>query len=102
APRADIRFERPDAALPDYPSDENPCFVISTIALQGDASQQFQWALNAVADARGRCLGGQGIMLVIKKVQNAILAKGYVTTRVMAQEQDLTKGTLTLTIQPGR
>ncbi|BAK10469.1 hemolysin activation/secretion protein [Pantoea ananatis] len=102
APRADIRLERPDAALPDYPSDEKPCFVISTIALQGDASQQFQWALNAVADARGRCLGGQGIMLVIKKVQNAILAKGYVTTRVMAQEQDLTKGTLTLTIQPGR
>lgn len=102
APRADVRLERPDAALPDYPADEKPCFVINTFVLQGDASQQFQWALNAVADAKGRCLGGQGIMLAIKKVQNAILAKGYVTTRVMAQEQDLTKGTLTLTIQPGR
>lgn len=41
-------------------------------------------------------------MLVINKVQNEILAKGYVTTRVMAQEQDLTKGVLTLTLQPGR
>lgn len=102
APRADVRLERPDAALPDYPADEKPCFVINTFVLQGDASQQFRWALNAVADAKGRCLGGQGIMLAIKKVQNAILAKGYVTTRVMAQEQDLTKGTLTLTIQPGR
>ena len=41
-------------------------------------------------------------MLIINKVQNVILAKGYVTTRVMAQEQDLTTGVLTLTLQPGR
>ncbi len=101
-PHADIRLERPDAVLPDYPPNEKPCFVIDTIALQGEALQQFQWALKSVADARGRCLGGQGIMLIIKKVQNAILAKGYVTTRVMAQEQDLTKGLLVLTVQPGR
>ena len=37
-------------------------------------------------------------MLAINKVQNAILAKGYVTTRVMAQEQDLTTGVLALTL----
>ncbi|WP_230479547.1 ShlB/FhaC/HecB family hemolysin secretion/activation protein [Izhakiella capsodis] len=101
-PRADVRLERPDVALPDYPSNEKPCFVINTIRLEGDAAEQFEWSLKSVADARGRCLGGQGIMLIIKKVQNAILAKGYVTTRVMAQEQDLTKGVLTLTLQPGR
>ncbi|WP_272904414.1 POTRA domain-containing protein, partial [Serratia marcescens] len=59
-------------------------------------------ALNAAADTRGRCLGSQGIVLAIYKEQNAILAKGYVTTRVMAQEQDLTTGVLALTLQPGR
>lgn len=59
-------------------------------------------ALNAVNEARGRCLGRQGVLLVLNKVQNAILEKGYVTTRVMAQEQDLTRGELVLTLQPGR
>lgn len=101
-PQADTRLRRPDVLLPDYPTHENPCFPLNQISLSGDSAEHFQWALKAVTDAKGRCLGGQGIVLVINKVQNAILAKGYVTTRVMAQEQDLTKGILTLTLQPGR
>lgn len=101
-PQADERLPRPNMAQPDYPTNEQPCFTISKLILVGDSATRFQWALNAAADARGRCLGGQGIVLAINKVQNAILAKGYVTTRVMAQEQDLTKGVLTLTLQPGR
>ncbi len=101
-PQTDTRLARPDIALPDYPAHESPCFTINQIILIGESADRFQWALSAVDDAKGRCLGGQGIVLVINKVQNAILAKGYVTTRVMAQEQDLTKGILTLTLQPGR
>lgn len=101
-PQTDTRLDRPEAALPDYPAHELPCFTISQIALVGESADRFQWALAAAADAKGRCLGGQGIVLVINRVQNDILAKGYVTTRVMAQEQDLTKGVLTLTLLPGR
>lgn len=101
-PQVDERLPRPQVALPDYPAQEQPCFPVNQLALVGDAASRFQWALKAAADAKGRCLGGQGLMLVINKVQNAILSAGYVTTRVMAQEQDLTKGTLTLTLQPGR
>lgn len=101
-PQADVRLQTPDSALPGYPTEENPCFTLHHLALQGEASEQFQWALASAADANGRCLGAQGITLAINKVQNAILAKGYVTTRVMAQEQDLTQGILTLTLQPGR
>lgn len=101
-PQADTRLTRPEVMLPDYPADESPCFTINRFTLAGESADRFQWALEAAADARGRCLGEQGIVLAINKVQNAILAKGYVTTRVMAQEQDLTKGVLTLTLQPGR
>lgn len=101
-PEVDTRLARPDVNLPDYPNNENPCFVINTLSLEGDASDDFQWALKVVDDAKGRCLGGQGILLVVNKVQNEILSKGYVTTRVMVQEQDLTQGKLTLTLQPGR
>ncbi|WP_437615212.1 ShlB/FhaC/HecB family hemolysin secretion/activation protein [Erwinia sp. V71] len=101
-PQADTRLSRPEAVLPDYPVNESPCFTINRLTLVGKAAARFQWALDAAADVKGRCLGGQGIVLAINKVQNAILAKGYVTTRVMAQEQDLTTGVLTLTLQPGR
>ncbi|MDC6116616.1 ShlB/FhaC/HecB family hemolysin secretion/activation protein [Serratia rubidaea] len=102
APHSDVRLNRPEAALPDYPSDEHPCFTINSLQLVGEAAERFQWALDAAEDAKGRCLGQQGIVLAINKVQNRILAAGYVTTRVMAQEQDLTRGVLTLTLQPGR
>jgi len=102
APQASERLPRPDRLLPDYPASERPCFTINRFVLTGKSASQFQWALDAVADAVGRCLGGQGIVLAINKVQNVILARGYVTTRVMAQEQDLTTGVLTLTLQPGR
>ncbi|WP_149570896.1 ShlB/FhaC/HecB family hemolysin secretion/activation protein [Serratia bockelmannii] len=102
APQADARLSRPEAVLPNYPVNESPCFTINRLTLVGEASGSFQWALDAAADAKGRCLGSQGIVLAINKVQNAILAKGYVTTRVMAQEQDLTTGVLALTLQPGR
>ncbi|VXD01112.1 Transporter [Enterobacterales bacterium 8AC] len=101
-PESDVRLARPTVALPDYPANESPCFPINTFTLVGDEASRFQWALDAASGAKGRCLGSQGILLVINKVQNAILEQGYVTTRVMAQEQDLTKGVFTLTLQPGR
>lgn len=101
-PQPDARQPRQTIALPDYPVNEHPCFTIHTLRLEGESADRFQWALDAAAGARGRCLGSQGIVLAINKVQNAILAAGYVTTRVMAQEQDLTHGVLTLTLQPGR
>lgn len=102
APQADVRLPRPDQTEPHYPADEQPCFIINHLSLVGESAERFQWALDASADAQGRCLGGKGIRLAINKVQNAILARGFVTTRVMAQEQDLTQGVLTLTLQPGR
>lgn len=101
-PAVDMHIQQPDLSLPDYPQNEHPCFTISSIQLVGEEAENFQWALNAVNEAKGRCLGSQGVLLVLNKVQNAILEKGYVTTRVMAQEQDLTRGELVLTLQPGR
>lgn len=56
APQADARFSRPDVVLPDYPTDEHPCFVINRLTLIGESADRFQWALDAAADAKGRCL----------------------------------------------
>lgn len=102
-----MRLDRPvHAAVDRLPEHESPCFRIDRIVLVGDAAAQFQWALKAADPsddrATGRCLGSEGIGLTMKRVQNAIVARGFVTTRVLAAPQDLKQGTLTLTVIPGR
>lgn len=88
------------------PVDETPCFRIEHIALVGDLADRFAWALRAAGRSddpvRGRCLGTAGVNIVLKRVQNAIVARGYITTRVLAAPQDLSTGRLTLTVVPGR
>ncbi len=88
------------------PADESPCFRVDRITLLGDSAADFQWALGAADPegdpATGRCLGSEGISLAMKRVQNAIVARGYVTTRVLAAPQDVSRGSLELTLIPGR
>jgi len=105
--RPDVRMPAVDVSPTDQlPSAETPCFAIGEIRLIGDGAGRFRWAL-AAADpgedpATGRCLGTQGVNVVMKRVQNAIVARGFVTTRVLAAPQDLATGVLTLTLVPGR
>ena len=104
--RPEVRLQ--GASAPEkaqLPLSESPCFTIERIRLVGEGSADFQWALNALAPGDdspvGRCLGTEGIHIVLKRVQSALVAKGYVTTRVLVGTQDLSTGTLALTIVPG-
>ena len=104
--RPDARLQDAPVAAPErLPQDEAPCFVINRITLEGEQADRFQWAspaANVKGDpALGRCLGTAGINVVMSRVQNAIVERGFVTTRVLAQPQDLTTGTLALTVVPG-
>lgn len=105
--RPDVRLERtPEDGIVRLPATESPCFRIERIVLDGPAAERFRWAIKAADPAQdpatGRCLGTDGINLVMKRMQNAVIARGYVTTRVLAAPQDLTSGTLTLSLVPGR
>ncbi len=88
------------------PKEEGPCFTIHEIQLTGEDAGKFLWALKAADPATdpatGRCLGTAGINVVMKRIQNAIVARGFVTTRVLAAPQDLNSGVLALTVVPGR
>ncbi|UGA37521.1 ShlB/FhaC/HecB family hemolysin secretion/activation protein [Chromobacterium haemolyticum] len=97
----DVRLPRQADVLADYPATEAPCFAIHELRMVGELAERFRWAL-AAADAVGRCLGAQGVNLAMKRVQNALIAQGYVTTRVLVTPQDLKPGVLTLTLIPGR
>ncbi len=90
------------------PANESPCFRIDRIALTGERSDDFQWSVSDLNGPGGndsplhRCLGTEGVNIVLARAQQVVLARGYVTTRILAGAQDLSKGTLTLTVIPGR
>lgn len=99
----------PAATQGALPKDEQPCFTLRELTLVGDAAADFQWALAAANDndgqadpVAGRCIGALGINRIMARVQNAIIARGLVTTRVVAQGQDISSGQLALTLIPGR
>ncbi len=50
----------------------------------------------------GRCLSVNDINGLVTSVQNRIIDKGYVTTRVLVENQNLKSGNLFLTLIPGR
>jgi hemolysin activation/secretion protein len=100
--------DAPKADASRLPESESPCFRIDRLVLAGERSEDFQWALQAAAGPEandtplGRCLGTQGVNIVMARLQQAVIARGYVTTRVLAAPQDLATATLTFTLVPGR
>ena len=54
------------------------------------------------AESIGVALGAQSINAIMTAAQNAVINRGYTTTRILAEPQDLKSGTLKLTVIPGR
>jgi hemolysin activation/secretion protein len=109
----DVRLPKPETpqGLERLPSNEADCVDIKNVILVGDSADQFQWAIEAAnhtADniedkTTGRCLGSRGVNLVMRRIQNAIIARGFIVARVLAGPQSqLAEGTLELTLFPGR
>lgn len=92
-------------------SSESPCFQIHHLELSPESMPQWSWLLS-LADGyatldkpdpvEGRCIGAQGVQTVIDRLQNALIARGFVTSRILAAPQNLQSGRLTLQVLPGR
>lgn len=89
------------------PTNETPCFTIDTISIDVDANylNKFKGILKPITQGSnsiiGQCIGQKGLSYIADQVQNEILKKGYITTRVSIPEQDLNSKVLTLKIIPG-
>ena len=83
-----------------------PCFDINHIYLTGELSEKFTFALTPYTIGKtsliGTCLSVNDINRLVTNVQNRIIEEGYVTTRVLVQNQNLKSGNLFLTLIPGR
>jgi hemolysin activation/secretion protein len=81
--------------------EEEVSFTITEIKLLGEKSEKFHWVQELLQKYQGRKIGKEGINILVKQASNAIIAKGYVTTRITIPEQDISKGVLTLELIPG-
>lgn len=108
--KAEVRLDTRIADRLVLSNHEFPCYPIHQISLTDYGStsptSQFQWAFDKAADdlklTLPHCFGGEGLGILMKQVQNNIIEKGYVTTRVVTEEQDLRSGKLNLTVIVGK
>ena len=111
-----VRSTAPEpGGWPDLPV-EQPCFPINAFTLDvpktlSDAARTkgasalpmdpFAYAREWLEHYRGACIGKQGLDLLVKGLQQLILSRGAITTRVLVPEQDMASGTLKLVLIPG-
>ncbi|NIY48075.1 ShlB/FhaC/HecB family hemolysin secretion/activation protein [Cedecea colo] len=82
---------------------ETPCFPVQHVELSGHDSLPHWLPLQRLANqAAGKCLGSQGINLLMSTLQNRIISHGWTTSRVLAPAQDLKSGRLQLIVFPGK
>lgn len=78
---------------------ETPCFAIGKVEL---ANNPFRSLERVVAPVVGQCVGVDGLKVVQDTAANALIADGYVTSRVTVPAQSLASGTLRLDVMAGR
>lgn len=103
-PAPDIRLPRvgstaaEDTEPPRSPG--GPCFPIHRIHIRQTDGPHTDDAITRAYE--GRCLATTDVNRLMSALQDDLIARGYVTTRVLAEPQDLQNGVLTLTVLPGR
>ncbi|RQR43489.1 ShlB/FhaC/HecB family hemolysin secretion/activation protein [Burkholderia sp. Bp9131] len=111
-----VRSEVPRVSgFPVLPT-ETPCFRVDRFVLdvptslpaavkaQGASAlpmDQFAFAREWLEHYAGQCVGKVGVDTIIKGLSETILARGYITTRVLLPQQDLSTGTLKVALIPG-
>lgn len=105
--RPDIHLDLPvsHAGTP-WPENEAPCFFIERLRWDGLPAHGWAWLPGLFSQGTdtpiGCCLGALGVAAVVQRAQNAVVAHGYVTTRVLVEPQDLAGGELVLRLLIGR
>ncbi len=93
------------------PANEQPCFLIQTVVIESTGQALPTGVLDALHKAASlqgmdtplqRCLGQQGVQILIDRLQHELIAQGFSTSSVMAAPQNLQTGQLILKVFTGR
>ncbi|WP_088509582.1 ShlB/FhaC/HecB family hemolysin secretion/activation protein [Burkholderia ubonensis] len=103
------------AGYPTLPT-ETPCFRVDHFVVDVPDSlpdgvkakgasalpmDRFAFAREWLEHYTGQCVGKQGLDVLVKALSQDILSRGYITTRVLLPEQDLSSGALKVSLIPG-
>lgn len=80
---------------------ETPCFVLSEIRLEGAHAEQFHFIQAYLDRYRGRCVGQQGLTRIVHRASDLLLARGYVTSRLVVPQQNLADGRFSVSLLAG-
>jgi hemolysin activation/secretion protein len=111
-PEPNVRLDRgvDRVAGPLLVEEDKPCFPIQHLETGHDLEPRFAQAVHEVRQALfgielngpAVCLGAKSINRVLESIQNRLVERGFVTTRVLAEPQDLKSGTLVVTVITGK
>lgn len=82
--------------------EDNYCFTISTVNFQGNSLFSALELTGLIQAHYPACLGVNGINDLLKIITNHYVAHGYVTSRAVLEQQDLSDQTLSIRIIEGR
>lgn len=79
-------------------------FIINDPLLLNNTSKlnDLFYALNQKNIVVGQCIGTQSLKNIIRYAQGELIKKGYVTSQLIVNDQDLSRGELVLNLQLGR
>ncbi|HZW21081.1 ShlB/FhaC/HecB family hemolysin secretion/activation protein [Noviherbaspirillum sp.] len=78
---------------------EVPCFRIQEIVWEG--ARGWDWLVTDSATMQGRCIGARGLRALQDHLTRRLIARGYITSRVLVPEQNLAAGRLALQLVAG-
>ncbi|WP_296507894.1 ShlB/FhaC/HecB family hemolysin secretion/activation protein [Rhodoferax sp.] len=103
----DVRTDAQSPSALRLPAQESPCFPVRQIELSGKDAGAFSWVLDQLSGSAKddsplrKCIGAQGVGILQQRAQEALVARGFVTSRILVQPQDLSTGNLVFTVLPG-
>lgn len=80
---------------------ESPCWMIDKVET-ATAPLRLTAFKQLAHTARGCCMGEKGLARLRKKLQNALIAQGYITSRVQLDVQEVPAGILKVRVHYGR
>lgn len=78
---------------------EDPCFAIHELHWDGDV---FPWLAERAKYFVGQCLGAESLKRLRNYLNQSLLEQGWITTRVIFPQQNVSDGRLRLQFIPGR
>ncbi len=80
---------------------ESPCFRIDRADLAGAHVDGFGWLQRELDAVRGQCVGIDSLRTIKRALDARLLERGYTTSRVGFDAQDLSSGTLRVALHAG-